>query len=243
MQKLYDANMRLQGYYLRGEAGARTAVYDADMRPLGRKHAPCGAGRPAGGLFARRGVSRYEVLTISFELTKEIVERKGETCRALPRKIARHTGGGFSPLRLVASRRHGRRRALFAALPVAPAAPLSQKSRFAAIFGSPVCFRGTPFFMRAAFTSIRILIREKRQKCDFAVFSYCFQRSFGARGFAALTQDDREGGHSLTSCLLPRGKVACGQRPHDGRGAFAPTPVTLSSSSLAKPSQSKRDPP
>ena len=35
MQKLYDANMRLQGYYLRGEAGARTAVYDADMRPLG----------------------------------------------------------------------------------------------------------------------------------------------------------------------------------------------------------------
>ena len=35
MQKLYDANMRLQGYYLRGAAGARTAVYDADMRPLG----------------------------------------------------------------------------------------------------------------------------------------------------------------------------------------------------------------
>ena len=40
--------------------------------------------------------------------------------------------------KLVASRRHGRRRALLAALPVAPAAPLSQKSRCAAIFGSPV---------------------------------------------------------------------------------------------------------
>ena len=40
--------------------------------------------------------------------------------------------------KLVAARRHGRRRAMLAALPVAPAAPLSQKSRFAAIFGSPV---------------------------------------------------------------------------------------------------------
>ena len=38
---------------------------------------------------------------------------------------------------------------------------------------SPLCgapFQGTPFFMRAAFTSIRMLIREKRQKCDFASF-------------------------------------------------------------------------
>ena len=76
----------------------------------------------------------------SFELTKEFSVRKGETCRASPRKVARRTGGGFSPLRLVASRRHGRRRAMLAALPAAPAAPLSQKSRFAAIFGSPVCF-------------------------------------------------------------------------------------------------------
>ena len=39
------------------------------------------------------------------------------------------------PRLLVASRRHGRRRALLAALPVAPAAPLSQKSRSSAIFG------------------------------------------------------------------------------------------------------------
>ena len=36
------------------------------------------------------------------------------------------------------ARRHGSRRASLAALPAAPAAPLSQKSRFAAIFGSPV---------------------------------------------------------------------------------------------------------
>ena len=38
---------------------------------------------------------------------------------------------------------------------------------------SPLCgapLRGTPFFMRAAFTSIRMLIRETRQKCDFASF-------------------------------------------------------------------------
>ena len=34
----------------------------------------------------------------SFELTKEFSVRKGETCRALARKVARHTGGGFSPL-------------------------------------------------------------------------------------------------------------------------------------------------
>ena len=40
---------------------------------------------------------------ISFELTKEISVRKGETCRALARKFARHTGGGFSP-RLAAFR-------------------------------------------------------------------------------------------------------------------------------------------
>ena len=79
-------------------------------------------------------------------LTKEFVERKGETCRASPRKIARRTGGGFSPLRLVASRRHGRRHALLAALPVAPVAPLSQKSRFAAIFREPCLYSGHAFF-------------------------------------------------------------------------------------------------
>ena len=53
------------------------------------------------------------------------------------------------PRLLVASRRHGRRRALLAALPAAPAAPLSQKSRFAAIFGSPVYFSGTLIIKRA----------------------------------------------------------------------------------------------
>ncbi len=83
------------------------------------------------------------VHTFSFVLTKEKVVRKGEPCRALARKFARHTGGGFSPLRLVAPRRHGRRRAALAALTAAPAAPLSQKSRCAAIFGSPVYFQGS----------------------------------------------------------------------------------------------------
>ena len=38
---------------------------------------------------------------------------------------------------------------------------------------SPLCgapFGARPFFMRAAFTSIRMLIREKRKKCDFSFF-------------------------------------------------------------------------
>ena len=65
------------------------------------------------------------------------------------RKITRRAGGGFSPRRLVASRRQGRRRAMLAALPAAPAAPLSQKSRCAAIFGSPVCFSGHAIIKRA----------------------------------------------------------------------------------------------
>ena len=37
--------------------------------------------------------------------------------------------------------------------------------------GALFVFGARPFFMRAAFTSIRMLIRETRQKCDFASFS------------------------------------------------------------------------
>ena len=112
------------------------------------------------------------VLTICFELTKQIVEIKGETCCSLP---IRQLCNGFSPHRLVASRRHGRRFASLAVLPAAPAAPLSQKSRFAAIFGSPVYFSGHALYRtRGDFTSIRMLTREKRKKCDFSFFSYLF---------------------------------------------------------------------
>ena len=111
--------------------------------------------RQIGGAYRKARLSAAQeivciVHTFSFVLTKEKVVRKGEPCRALARKFARHTGGGFSPLRLVAPRRHGRRRAALAALPAAPAAPLSQKSRCAAIFGSPVYFQGTLIIKRAA---------------------------------------------------------------------------------------------
>ena len=111
--------------------------------------------RQIGGAYRKARLSDAQeivciVHTFSFVLTKEKVVRKGEPCRALARKFARHTGGGFSPLRLVAPRRHGRRFASLAVLPAAPAAPLSQKSHFVAIFGSPVYFQGTPFIKRAA---------------------------------------------------------------------------------------------
>ena len=43
-------------------------------------------------------------------------------------------------------------------------------------FREPCLFLGHAFFMRAAFTSIRILIMEKRQKRGFAVFSCLFLR-------------------------------------------------------------------
>ena len=42
---------------------------------------------------------------------------------------------------------------------------------------SPLCaahFRARHYKTRGTFTPIRILIREKRQKCDFAVFSNLF---------------------------------------------------------------------
>ena len=57
----------------------------------------------------------------------------------------REKGGNLLFAASSLARRHSRRFAMLAALPAAPAAPLSQKSRCAAIFGSPVCFQGTPF--------------------------------------------------------------------------------------------------
>ncbi|HIX50238.1 MAG TPA: hypothetical protein H9851_03040, partial [Candidatus Borkfalkia faecavium] len=65
---------------------------------------------------------------------------------------------------------------MLAALPAAPAAPLSQKSRFAAIFGSPVCFSGHTYYKtRAAFTFPAGALSRKlgalAQKCDFACAS------------------------------------------------------------------------
>ena len=70
--------------------------------------------------------------------------------------------------------------------------------------------------MRAAFTSIRMPIREKRQKCDFAVFSYCFQRSFVAlllrmtegeatRTPACVTLSSSS--HAYAVSILPNGKM------------------------------------
>ena len=60
--------------------------------------------RQIGGAYRKARLSDAQeivciVHTFSFVLTKEKVVRKGEPCRALARKFARHTGGGFSPLR------------------------------------------------------------------------------------------------------------------------------------------------
>ena len=57
----------------------------------------------------------------------------------LPCARLRRAGGGFSPL-LVASRRHGRRRAMLAASPAAPAAPLP-KNLAALRFSGALFFR------------------------------------------------------------------------------------------------------
>ena len=124
--------------------------------------------------------TRKWVHEISFEPTKEISVMQGETCHAPPRKIARRTGGGFSPLRLVAPRRHGRRRAALAALPAAPAAPLSQKSRFAAIFGSPVYFQGTPFIKSRRIHPHPYAHKGKKEKASFFLFYISFQKSSGS---------------------------------------------------------------
>ena len=135
--------------------------------------------------------------------------KKGETCRALPRKIARHTGGGFSPLRLVAPRRHGRRRAALAALPAAPAAPLSQKSHFVAIFGSPVCFQGTLIIKRAAHSPPSVYSQGKRGK---SVVLPLFEYLYGIKTPRKFTLSAKAAGMRQSECAYRKARLSDAQK-------------------------------
>ena len=145
-------------------------------------------------------------------LTKEIVERKGETCRALPRNFARHTGGGFSPLRLVAGK-----------------APW-QTARYACRLARSAC--------RSSFPKISLRC-DFREPCLFSGHTFikmprlhlsCVSRRYAANGVrlpkgVAFGRAERFlvhmflGGLCIFPCLPPWGKVSCGTQ--DGRGAFA----------------------
>ena len=59
--------------------------------------------------------------------------------------------------------------------------------------GTLIIFKGTPVIERRETSPSSVCLQWKKGKSViFPFFRVCFQRFFGARGFAALTQDDRK---------------------------------------------------
>ena len=133
-----------------------------------RRFAANGVRLPKGAAFGRAKIVCI-VLTISFELTKEIVEREGEPCRS----PSFDGSAAVSPL--CASSRQGAMAGGALRLPPCPLRlPLLFPKNLAALrfSGALFIFRAHLYQNRAAFTSIRMLIRETKQNAILPRFEY-----------------------------------------------------------------------
>ena len=93
---------------------------------------------------------------------KQNFVRQGETCRALPRYFARHTGGGFSPLRLVAGKAPWQTARYACRLARCACRSSFPKISLRCDFREPCIFSGhTIYKTRGAFTSIQTKPKQK----------------------------------------------------------------------------------